>query len=376
MSKQERLVVWVGLVSLLVVLVAALRSRLGDRESEVRPGKSINSNATSKLPQNREGSSGWSSGDPPENGSQARPVQTDEWIADLFSRNRKAIQSRINFNRRFDVETTSGVREARLAAKVFPEATEKIALSKALDPHADPYERGFAIAMLNFLGREGRPAALAALQTLARDADDRIAGPALAGLAASDKDGQYRQLYWDGCRRGLSTSFNLVSYWYDAGTVAEMTALRAAGTNPNAEQVLQRMEILGAPDWEQRLETVLRDPENGDLSALRWVITVARLRQSTTLMRVLRDRLDLAHSEAKEEWGKVGGQDKALSFETLMSTSPEFAAMTNDAVYDDALVAFAEMGGKVTELERRRLRESGYLCDPKERLAELLSLGR
>ena len=44
-----------------------------------------------------------------------------------------------------------------------------------------------------------------------------------------------------------------------------------------------------------------------------------------------------------------------------------------DRFHDDLLIILGEMGGTLTDLERSRLRTFGYLVDPKERLAELLT---
>jgi hypothetical protein len=95
---------------------------------------------------------------------------------------------------------------------------------------------------------------------------------------------------------------------------------------------------------------------------------------------MLRRRLDWgmqASREGYEEKRKRTEARNALQGRPSPSFEDQYAVdggtgTIQDPCHDDLLVLYAEMGGQFNDLEKRRLREFGYACDPLERLLELM----
>ncbi len=264
-------------------------------------------------------------------------------------------------------------REARLLAKVFPEISEKVASEVVLNRDADWLERAYALSMLNYIIREGSQTASSILLTLARDFDKRIADAAMVTLADADRDGLHKDLYWERCRGGSIAAYQVLSLWPDPATISEMKRLMDVDVNPYAEDVLRRLETLSSPDWEDRIASLLEDSHTPGILDPEWAIAVTRSRRPAKVMETLRERLNSGFAEAQRSWERASRGSRNVSFEMQYATVPELARLTDDPDYDQMLVAYFEMGGKLMDVELKRLRTFGYGCDPRERLLELMA---
>jgi hypothetical protein len=296
-------------------------------------------------------------------------------VREYCSKFRQACIAGKNTDNRFRVEQNLYYREARLLALAFPDSVEKAATSVALDPNADRLDRNCAIAMMSHLCEVGRTGSMSSLQSLTRDPDSLVADCALASIAVADKEGTRKDLYWDACRRGSLTAFELASLWVDSGTLSEMKILAKNGRH-HAEMVLERLEVLASPQWENHLESLLRDPASYNPRDFDWALAVQYLRKSEAITQLLRDRLDRGYQVALTQWRSESGHSQQRSFEQEFSSSAEASHRTGDSHYDDILMTYWYAGGKLRDPEAARLHTFGYACDPKERLEELLAEGR
>lgn len=298
------------------------------------------------------------------------------WLQSLYPKHKLASQSSRSSSGRFHSEQSLYLREARLAALAYPAETEAVATPIAFDQSLDKRsERYLAIVMLGFVARgTGGSTAMATLQTLLRDSDKGAADTALAAIAGTDIVGARKDLYWEGCRRGSLTAFEISSYWYDSGTISELRSLVANGGNHHAERVLRRMEILSSANWEDTVGTMLRDVQSPLDTDIYWALTIAGQRKSAHFLTEMRARLDLGMLEARKQWSAPGeGVPRSGSFDHIYSYKAELDTLMKDRMHDHVLVAYWEAGGQLTAVEKARLRTFGYACDPKQRLTELMT---
>lgn len=225
-----------------------------------------------------------------------------------------------------------GVFEARLLALALPDAVGPLLDRIASDPARTPGDRRFAIRILRSV-----PQAEETLERLALRLDRDVSGAALESLCRRDLRGAHLQIYLAGCGAGIPEAFDAISHWADPGTIAFMK--KPAVESDAARRVMGRYEILLAADWAQRIEEILREPCHERNALASWALHVARSRALPGLAGALRERLD--------------------------SGDP-------DPFRDDAMIALSELGGQLTDDERARLEQAGYLGDPGARLAELL----
>lgn len=140
-----------------------------------------------------------------------------------------------------------------------------------------------------------------------------------------------------------------------------------------AKRALRRIAILTSSDRENTLEQMLLSRNDPDDSKVLWALRIARRTQHPRLLEILRNRLDAGEvmAASRIEYLQIrGGSDR--TFDATMKSSAALKG-SSDRYYDDVLVAYAELGGKLTDPEKQRLYTFGYQCDPATRLQELLA---
>jgi len=282
---------------------------------------------------------------------------------------------------RFPAEAHLRLREARLLALSAPEAVMPLARALAVDPSRSVHERLYGVRLLGFLAEEGHAKADSALLEIAQERERDVALGALYQLADRDAAGAHRALYERKAVDGAAEAFDLLSFWPDTG-VRGWAAKLGASADQNLRfvgaQLNERLDVLQAPDSASRIERLIAvgDGEGDEERWAPWAIKAAKVTSLPTLKEALRRRLDATFNAARDQdrrrkAGLTPDPDRP-SFEDAYVRSATFTGLP-DPVYDDALLELARLGGPLNELERARCRHAGYLCDPRERLAELMS---
>jgi hypothetical protein len=143
-----------------------------------------------------------------------------------------------------------------------------------------------------------------------------------------------------------------------------------------AELAHQRLKILLSPERDEVLRSILEDRVESRFRVLewkRWALHVARSTNLPSLMDILRRKLDFNEQEYRDSFLKYPSEAVNKSMEQRFEEGADRIVSLD---FDDFLVHYWELGGELNELEKRRLRYAGYACDPAQRLAELVRLGR
>jgi hypothetical protein len=260
-------------------------------------------------------------------------------------------------------------REARLFAAAYPDLAESFAAESARDPSLDWRERLYAVDILGFLAAAGRASVRPQLRAMAAEPDEHIRSCALAGVGMADVNGAEKALYWEQCRAGSATAFAFVALWPDSGTVSEMNALVSTVHSEDAQDVLRKIELLGRSDWKERLGRIVQGERSKLDDPVDWALGCLRRRSPDQLRTLLRSELDAAGERAHRWWAQ---QQPTGSFDQDFQAADDVSNATGRKDYDLFLVTQWQIGGDLTDVERRRLREFGYAPDPSVRLAELL----
>lgn len=280
---------------------------------------------------------------------------------------------------RFLFERDFHYREARLLASVYPEAAELVAEELLGAKDASVFEQNMATRMLGALAERGnRRAELLLLRQAGAKPNDPARESALSALHEQDRGCVYEPFYREQWRIGGEWARGMLDLVPDRTTIELLQKASSDPAQPDyvREDVggaLARLRLLQSSDAETRLAEIIIAPPiraRGEEEAKqdrerRWALRAARVRD-LDLRSLLRRRLDRDLEAAREE-----------RLPTAYARRP-FAEEFRDDVFlfpsdwDDVLVAYAEMGGAPNVLERERLREFGFLCDPKVRLQEIL----
>ncbi len=280
---------------------------------------------------------------------------------------------------RFCYEEVLHIREARLLALACPDLAEKHATALALDTTADNEHRRYATFVLGALAKNGDKSAEATLYQVSCGKDDPIIEEALRMLSEADGQGEYRTLYWTKCREAHESAFYYATYWEDVSTrqlMRELTHAPSDRPSPegsmglSARYALERLDILAASSTPGQgpLYDMLENPAHRMAIWFPWALRAAAARNLPGLDAILRRRLDRVETALANQIriGEPPWQDPFVK-------DGNIGASGGDKFLDDVLLACGERGGKLTELETRRLRYFGYFCDPMERLLELLA---
>jgi hypothetical protein len=292
---------------------------------------------------------------------------------------------------RFAAEEELGLRGGRLLALAYPDRMLPLLLDLAGDPNRDRWDRLYAVHLLGSLARERVAAAESGLVRLAHQhsgvdgLDSKalfLANEIIAQLAAADQKMSHYALYSQKCSAGFGSAFYALSTRADPANVSFMQSLLAKSeaeedvslTHRAAGRVLKDYALLQSPEADGILNECIGSlhSERYDLTA--WAVTAARARQSPALPGLLRRRLDESFAEAQiaSARRRGAGLGPAEPFLEQYVTRGHVDGL-GDRFHDDLLILTGELGGTLTDLERRRLRAFGYFVDPQERLLELLS---
>lgn len=284
----------------------------------------------------------------------------------------------------FGYEKILCLTEGRLLARLYPEECEPLASALAFDPSRPAADRQYGIRLLGFLAESGRSGAAAQLLRLGRDEDRDIRELAVHALAPADRAGTFRAFYADQCRDANRAAFKAMSCLGDSATLLLMQELRNGESGPirgeqrmMAEDVIRKAELLSAPDWSSRLEEILGKGGHPDQD--RWALAAARALSLPNLQDVLRRRLDLDMAAARKKdayWREINEKEELpaspAGFEERYVTHVG-SDVVPDFAHDDLLLAYRQLGGTPTDLERRRLEEFGFEGDAETALRRFLS---
>lgn len=271
-----------------------------------------------------------------------------------------------------------GLIAARLLAITHPDETEACAVAILSDPQAGEDDVLFSIKTLEVLATEGRKAAENALAQAAQSRKWTTAHAALEALASCDKQGVHRGLYLNQLVNGTMEIAQLGPHWADAQTKSILQQLLNESTQPGKRKVgnfiseaLARVTILEAGDRDGQLEQLIAYRRGTDwpVKAVHrqvWALRVVQMSPTPKTLEVLRERLDVAEVEA------MGVLEKDTD-KKPRAAHPGYVHATGDDYYDQALLAYWRLGGKLNQVETQRLTHYGYLGDPRQKLQEILT---
>lgn len=274
--------------------------------------------------------------------------------------------------------------KARLWTLAYPGDAEGIVIPIVLDSSSDPDDRELAIYSLGILAEEGYTRATGVLVEIAAAGHDPWSHRATEALVRADSDGVHRSIYWNKARQGNYAAVQALGDWVDTSSVRVLEEIQTRARSLSdgvlagfARESLEHIGILSSPNWVQALEPMLVVRGSKFERSFAWALRVAARRSMPGLATLLRVRLD--HSENEFRQSMCAYFDISPESD-LSGVKPYVDGFTHgflftqaDAFFDDVLIAFARLGGQLTELERGRLQALGYLGDPKDRLAELLA---
>ncbi len=291
---------------------------------------------------------------------------------------------------RFAVEEGLGLREGRLLALAYPEQVIPLATALAADPNRDKWDRIFAVRLLGYLAHEGHAGAMSALIQLANqfsdvgsltDEKEYVANQIIGQIADADRDGRQYAFFTQKCAEGFGTAFYALSSKPNPANLALMNSLLAKNeaeedvsrTHRAATRVSEKYSLLNSAGADAWLEECLANLHSTQFDRTDWALAAARERKMASLPGLLRQRLDQSLAEARDlnARRRTIGLSPSEPFEELVANNGEVDGL-GDRFYDDLLLVLAEMGGKLNDLEWRRLRTFGYFVDYSERLDEVL----
>lgn len=289
---------------------------------------------------------------------------------------------------RFQAEAMSHFRQGRLLALAYPGEMELLLTGIARNASMDDLSRRLAITLLGVLAVNGRPGAETVLAEVASGTNKSLVKAALIELAHSDLKGAYLPLYVSKCKEGVKAAFAAASFWEDAGAIRALEAVQATSTGTSgdqmelrygAEEALSKIRMLASPELEKQVQAILQGNSESE-DWLPWAVKLAKMRNLSGSTEALRRHLDRVEELNRDSGSVEGRAEAALRDQVLGDRATRLAqgdpTGPQDALYDDALVAYWQLGGKLNEGERRRLYHFGYACEPRQRLEELNSTGK
>ena len=271
-----------------------------------------------------------------------------------------------------------GYLQARLMALCHPAEVEALVSALVSDPQSGHDDLVFATKVLGVLARECKSkAAEGLLVKLVQGTDPETVSTALDELFSGDKDGLHRALYWAKCNEVTLLAFWQGPYWPDGQTKQTLQAFFEKHSTPKikdftSREALERMAILESPDRNLKLDDLLTNTSiGGDATGKGfrwqlWAFCVVRRSPTQNTVEILRKRL---------ENGEVNAARLLISeerFPPIEPTHPGYSTATRDSFYDEALLTYQALGGKLNQFQEKRLRHYGYLGDPAERLAAMV----
>lgn len=243
--------------------------------------------------------------------------------------------------------------EARLFAKAYPDLARRLVLELLEDQEAPTIDRSFAYFMMGSLEEWPSTRLEEALQALAWNSEEYSGYLPVWHLGLRDRVGRHREFYASECRRGNSAAFEILSWSVHPDSIALFRELSRQsrtrhwplGSIPDeAEDALERVEILQSAAWSRKVEALLRDPRENDIRQFMWAYQVAKRRGLPSLLDCLAER--------------------------ARSTAPA-GIWVEEEINLHALALYAEEGGELRPAEFSAMRENGFAGDPEERLLEI-----
>lgn len=252
--------------------------------------------------------------------------------------------------------------EGRLFARAYPEEAETLAFDVLRDPEAPVPDRGYAWFVLGLLPPRPNGELEAFLVEQASSTPDwgeyAPSTPALFCLAKRGLDARCLAICRAQARLGNYVAFDLLSQVVDPDSIAllrEMTTWSEdhswpiGGIPRMAEEALRRIEILRAPDLNERLRRLLlnwrTDGGRGDTF---WALAVAERRGLAAFRDALEDRLKPCRAAGEPVRPRV--------------------SYPSDFDVDHILVAYHKAGGELSLDEREYLERYGILGNSEARL--------
>jgi hypothetical protein len=224
------------------------------------------------------------------------------------------------------------------------------------------------------------------LAGLAKNGTDRWASLATDALIDADRAGNYRHVYWDKAREGHWGAIQSLGYWRDDTSlkILEQLASRPEAATPTELEVrarvdrsLRQLRILSNPDWEKSVGPFLTGRGSQFVDWLPWALRVGVSMEMPEMTRLLRTRLDQSTAEFEKLYRSYqhipNGMDPVEVPAYRRAFTQSFLQAQTDLYFDDVLITFARLRGKLLELETARLSALGYGSDPRTRLNELLA---
>jgi hypothetical protein len=244
-------------------------------------------------------------------------------------------------------------------------------------------DRIFGLLSLGILLEEEFPAAKEPLLRLTEDRDHNLAEQALHALSKCDPEGRHRDLYLRKAKAMTHAAIEAIGVWGGPGERALLSRLHESWKASNfleqyvADQEMRHLDLLGSNDWRDRLSGILVDTAGNESRHVPWAIAAARLRDPDSLRGWLRNRLDrslqLAEAECREMQAisRARGVEGPPEFKSTFASEPDIPGI-GDLYFDDVLVAYYRIGGKLSRQEAARLTTFGYLGDPLPRVNALM----
>jgi len=288
-----------------------------------------------------------------------------------------------------DEEALASWHKQRLLALAYPGTMEKLLVTRARNSALDPITRSCCISLLGVLSKSGRKGVDGVLLELANSSDRSLCSHAIRDLSAVDLEGRHRELYLRKCRDQIWSAFEAVPYWSDSSIVREMNHIIADSPGINwpecemrfrAQEVLWKLQILASPDCAKLLIGILEGPGN-QWEHVPWALRAAQVHSIPGVLSALRRRLDrceniLPENASPEERREYAMLEQAGYNFTAQLAHGRVMSLLCCEGYDEALIAYAELGGSLNGIEKSRLTTFGYNCDPEKRLEELLASER
>ena len=229
-----------------------------------------------------------------------------------------------------------GLTELRLFAGAYPDIAEAWARQAAVDEET-VWERRPAVHVLGYLAAARCEGVDGLLARIAGDDVDPLRRLALSVLVEADLYGRHRELYKKRAR------------------AAESEAIQALSTCPDPEGVDILLDLGTVEAWES-LERIAGFGSKSRVGFLKQCIMSDEGRSG------------------RREWAiRMARRDRAPWLLSVLSQALDRDASTDPPGSSGLLLqALAESGGWVSSENKARLRRYGYLCEPRERLAEVL----
>jgi hypothetical protein len=254
---------------------------------------------------------------------------------------------------------------------------ESLVSGFARDTTLDRWERLCCIDLLGELANTGMKSAQVSLAELAQGSEAGLSSAALRNLSASDRRGEYLELYRTKCRELVRDAFDALSYFGGGATVNDLQVILAKSQDRSAPEArlglaakwtLEKIEILASPECDRTLIGLL-DGSKVNKDWFLWAVQVTKNRSTSGIVDALRRRLDRSERTLFETSGSDAEPHRSNITDFAMGSSSGIG----DPYFDEALIAYSEAGGTLNDAERQRLQRAGYACEPKKRLEELLA---